>query len=63
MEIRAEVREEIDRMTEDEFHDLKKLSATYPDRVEAVLRNARWDTGPETEKERLPMSSLCENSD
>ena len=55
--------EEIDRMIEDEFLDLKKLPATYPDRVGAVLCNAPWDAERETKKERLLMSSLYGNSD
>ena len=55
--------EEISRMTEDEFLDLEKLPATYPDRVGTVLRNAARDAERETKKERLLMSGLSGNSD
>ncbi len=55
-DIRREVHEEIDRMTEDEVLGLKKFLATYPDRLGAVFRNAPFDDEPLTEEERLAVA-------
>lgn len=47
-------------MTEDELVGLKEFPATYPDRLGAVLRNAPWNDGPETEEERLSVAEVEE---
>ena len=50
-DIRNEVHEEIDRMTEKELLGLKEFLVTFPDRVEAMLRNAPLDDEPVTEED------------
>ena len=60
MEVRAEIHQEIDGMTEDEILGLKEFLATYPDRIGAVLRNAPLDDEPETEEERLAVAEAEE---
>ncbi len=50
-DIRSEVHEEIDRMTEKELLGLKEFLATFPDRVGAMLRNAPVDDEPVTEED------------
>ncbi len=50
-DIRNEVHEEIDRMTEKELLGLKEFLATFPDRVGAMLRNAPVDDEPVTEED------------
>ena len=60
MKIRAEIHEEINRMTEDELLGLRRFLATYPDRIGAVLRNAPLDDEPETEEERLAVAEAEE---
>lgn len=47
-DIRSEVHEEIDRMTERELLGLKEFLAAFPDRVGAMLRNAPLDDEPVT---------------
>ena len=59
-DIRREVHEEIDRMTEDEVLGLKKFLATYPDRLGAVFRNAPFDDEPLPEEERLAVAEAEE---
>ncbi len=59
-DIRKEVHDEIDRMTEDEVLGLKKFLTTYPDRVGAVLRNAPFDDEPVTEDEKLAIAEAEE---
>ena len=51
-EIRKEVHEEIDRMTDEEVRGLKEYMATYPDPVAAAFRNAPYDDEPYTEEEQ-----------
>ena len=50
-DIRNEMHEEIDRMTEKELLGLKEFLATFPDRVGAMLRNAPVDDEPVTEED------------
>ena len=50
-DIRNEVHEEIDRMTEKELLGLKEFLATFPDRLGAILRNAPVDDEPVTEED------------
>lgn len=50
-DIRSEVHEEIDRMTEKELLGLKEFLATFPDRLGAILRNAPVDDEPVTEED------------
>lgn len=50
-DIRSEVHEEIDRMTEKELLGLKEFLATFPDRVGAMLRDAPVDDEPVTEED------------
>lgn len=50
-DIRSEVHEEVDRMTEKELLGLKEFLATYPDKMGAFLRNVPWDDEPLTEEE------------
>jgi hypothetical protein len=51
-EIRKEVHEEIDRMTDKEVRGVKEYMATYPDPVAALFRNAPFDDEPYTEEEQ-----------
>ena len=51
-DIRTEVHEEIDRMTDEEVRGLQKYLATYPDPVAAAFRNAPIDDEPYTEEEQ-----------
>ncbi|MDE0623669.1 MAG: hypothetical protein OXH83_18550 [Bryobacterales bacterium] len=50
-EIRKEVHEEIDRMTDRQVVGLKKFLATYPSPLAAACRNAPESDEPETEEE------------
>ena len=50
-DIRKEVHEEIDRMTDEEVAGLQEYMATYPDPVAAAVRNAPWDDEPTTEED------------
>lgn len=50
-DIRHEVHEEIDRMTEKGLLGLREFLATLPDRVGAMLRNAPVDDEPVTEED------------
>ena len=49
-DIRREVKEEIDRMSDAEVSGLQKFLQTYPDPVMALARNAPWDDEPVTEE-------------
>ena len=51
-DIRKEVHEEIDRMTDEEVRELKEYMAKYPDPVAALFRNAPIDDEPYTEEEQ-----------
>ena len=51
-DIRSEIHDEIDRMAEGELLELRKLLASFPDRLGAFLRNAPLDDEPETEEEK-----------
>ena len=51
-EIRKEVHEEIDRMTDEEVRGLKEYMATYPDPVAALFRNAPFDDEPYPEEQQ-----------
>ena len=51
-DIRKEVHEEIDRMTDDEVKGLQEYMATYPNPVVAAFRNAPFDDEPYTEEEQ-----------
>ncbi len=59
-DIRAEVQEEIDRMTEEELLGLKEFLSNYPSRVAAVFRNAPWSDEPLTEEERIAIAESHE---
>ena len=50
-DVRKEVHEEIDRMTDEEVQGLKDYMATYPDPVAAAFRNAPLDDEPTTEED------------
>ncbi|MYB52082.1 MAG: hypothetical protein F4X77_07765 [Acidobacteriia bacterium] len=50
-DIRKEVHEEIDRMTDRQVAGLKKFLATYPSPLAAACRNAPESDEPETEEE------------
>ena len=51
IDIRKEVHEEIDRMTDEEVKGLQEYMATYPDPVAAAFRNAPLDDEPTTEED------------
>lgn len=51
-EIRKEVHDEIDRMTDEEVRGLKEYMATYPDPVAALFRNAPFDDEPYPEEQQ-----------
>ena len=50
-DIRKEVHEEIDRMTDRDVGLLKELLPSFPTRLDATLRNAPESDEPETEEE------------
>ena len=50
-DIRKEVHEEIDRMTDRDVGLLKEHLASFPTRLDATLRNAPESDEPETEEE------------
>ena len=50
-DIRKDVHEEIDRMTDEEVGGLKGYLATYPDPVAAAFRNAPYEDEPISEEE------------
>ena len=52
-DVRKEVHEEIDRMTEDEVAELQKYLATYPSSLAAAIQNAPYGGELEKEEERL----------
>ena len=52
-DVRKEVHEEIDRMTDDEVAELQECLATYPSSLAAAIQNAPYGDEPETEEERL----------
>ena len=59
-EIRKEVHEEIDRMTDEEVRGLKEYMATYPDQVAATFRNAPIDDEPFTEEDQRLLAEAQE---
>ena len=52
IDIRKEVHEEIDRMTDQEVRGLKEYMASYPDPLAALFRNAPIDDEPYTQEEQ-----------
>ena len=60
IDIRKEVHEEIDRMTEEEVKGLKEFLATYPDPVEAEFRKIPYDDEPFTEEDRRLLAEAQE---
>ena len=59
-DVRKEVHEEIDRMTDEEVKGLKQFLATYPDQFEATHRNAPYDDEPFTEEDRRMLAEAEE---
>ena len=59
-DIRSELHEEVDRMNEQEMLGLKEYLASYPSRLAAFFRNARWDDEPVTEEDRLAIAEADE---
>ncbi len=51
IDVRRQIQEEVDRMTDDEIRGLSGFLATFPDRLGAVLRNAPWDDEPWTDED------------
>ena len=59
-DIRSEIHEEVDRMTEKELVGLKEFLTTFPSRLGAIFRNAPWDDEPFAEEERLAVEEAEE---
>ena len=59
-DIRKEVHEEIDRMTNRDVGLLKELLPSFPTRLDATLRNAPESDEPETEEEARLVSEAKE---
>ena len=59
-DIRKEVHEEIERMTDEEVAGLQEYMATYPDPVAAAFQNAPLDDEPFTEEDRRLLAEAQE---
>ena len=59
-DLRAELHEEIDRMSAEDLAGLKEFLATYPHRLAAAIRMAPYDEEPATEAEIEAMDEALE---
>ena len=60
IDVRKEIHDEVDLMSDQELLGLKKFLGTYPDVFAAVCRRAPIDDEPVTEAERLAMEEAEE---
>ena len=59
-DIRKEIHDEVDLLSDEELVGLKKFLGTYPDVFAAVYRRAPIDDEPVTEADRLAMEKAEE---
>ncbi len=59
-DMRSQIHEEVDRMTEKELLGLKEFLATYPNQFRAFLRTVPWDDEPLTEEDEKALAESDE---
>ncbi len=55
-DVRSQIHEEVDQMTEKELLGLKEFLATYPNQFRAFLRTVPWDDEPLTEEDEKALA-------
>lgn len=60
-DIRTEIHEEVDRMTENELVGLMKILDTYPNKINVIARRAPVDDEPLTDEDRAALDESYED--